>query len=323
MDKHKQSLLAQNNKLLASYANKLCKFLLHLCNTNELQPSKPITMNQKILVIGATGMIGQAVAKQLNQDGFDVIVLSRDREKAQKLFSKEYEIVQADVLQPETLSHVFQGIDGVYVSLPEKDAPAAIPNIIQNAREAGVKQIAYTSGCTVREENAWHPMIKGHHIAETMLRESGIPHTLLKLTMVMDMIPRFANQGKPFIIGKQNHGWSWIYTGDLAKMASGAFKKEEAKNRAFTVFGPDTCTITDAVDQYNELFFPDAKPAKPQPIWLARLIALFVGSQMRYAVKIFKYFETHSEEGDPSDTYKILGKPETGLKAFFAKQNKQ
>ncbi|MFW9929873.1 MAG: NAD-dependent epimerase/dehydratase family protein, partial [Candidatus Thorarchaeota archaeon] len=39
-------------------------------------------MKQKILVIGATGLVGNAVAKQLNSDGYNVVVMSRSRAKA-------------------------------------------------------------------------------------------------------------------------------------------------------------------------------------------------------------------------------------------------
>ena len=137
-------------------------------------------MKKRILVIGATGLFGSAVARQLNQDGYDVIVMSRNREKAEKFFSDEYEIIEADVLQEESIINSFYGIDGLYINLPERDVPAALPNIIKYAGESGVSHIAYTSGCTVTEENAWHPMINGHYNGEKLLVESGIPYTIFK-----------------------------------------------------------------------------------------------------------------------------------------------
>ena len=44
---------------------------------------------------------------------------------------------------------------------------------------------------------------------------------------------------------------------------------------------------------------------------------LFIGSKLRYAISIFKYFETHPEEGDPAEANDMLGKPQIGLKEFF------
>jgi len=160
-------------------------------------------------------------------------------------------------------------------------------------------------------------MIKGHYLAETAIEESGIPYTILKLTMLTDMIPRYANSGKPFIIGKQNHGWSWIYSGDIAKMASKAFQNEASFNKKLTIFGPEKLSITQAVDKFNKVFFPDVRPSKPKPFWLANLIALFVGETMKYGISVFKYFENHPEEGDPEVANELLGKAETDLKSYF------
>jgi uncharacterized protein YbjT (DUF2867 family) len=274
-------------------------------------------MKKKILVIGATGLIGKAVAKQLNNDGNHVIVMSRSKEKAKNLFTDDFELIEADVLKPETIKYTFNGVDGIYISLPEKDVPVAMPNILNYAKKSGVKKIVYTSGCTVRKENAWHPMIKGHFEGEKAIMESGIPYTILKLTMVMDMIPRYANNGKPFILGKQNHGWSWIHSADIALMASNTFKEEGANKQKLTVFGNEKCTIAEAVDMYNKVFNPSAKPAKPKPYWIANALALFVGEKLKYAISIFKYFENHPEEGNPTLTYQLLGKPGISINQFF------
>lgn len=274
-------------------------------------------MSKKVLVIGATGLIGQAVAHQLKADGFFVRVFSRSHEKAASIFDSGYEVAEGNVLDPDALPVPFKGMECLYISLPERDVPAALPNIVKIAKQEGIKHITYASGCTVKEENSWHPMIKGHFIGEKILSECGIPYTIFALTMVMDMIPRYANNGKPFIMGTQPHGWSWIYSGDLARMVSKAYTIEEAKNKRFTVFGPEKLTIPEAVDRFNSIFFPEAKPARPTPYWVMNLLALFIGNKLRYPISIFKYFEDHPEEGNPEETNKLLGKPETGLKEFF------
>jgi uncharacterized protein YbjT (DUF2867 family) len=272
---------------------------------------------KKILVIGATGLVGNAVANQLSNDGYHVIIMSRSREKAKSIFSDDFEIIEADVLNPESLKYSFQGVDGVYTSLPEKDVPAAMRNILKYARESNVKHIIHTSGCTVKKENAWHPMIRGHYEGERAIEASGIPFTFFKLTMIMEMIPRFSNNGKPFILGKKMHGWSWIHTSDIARMASAAFANEDAKNKKLTIWGKETSTIIQAVDRYNRELGLYKKPAKPRPYWMANLIALMAGEKMKYAISIFKYFDDHPQEGDPSEAYELLGEPQMRLERFF------
>ncbi len=277
-------------------------------------------MKKKILVIGATGLVGKAVADQLSRDAYDVIVMSRNREQAGKMFSGEFEILEADVLVPGSMKHIFHGVDGLFISLPEKIAPAAIPDILSLARGSGVRQVVYVSGCTVRQENAWHPMIRGHYEAEKAIEAGGIPYTILRLTMVMDMIPRYANGGKPFILGKQVHGWSWIHSSDIARMASAAFTREASRNRKFTLWGHEKDTIAGAVERYNKAMGFGERKVKPRPYWMAHLLALVAGKKLRYAISIFKYFEDHPEEGDPREAYAILGEPRMSLDAFFRQE---
>lgn len=275
-------------------------------------------MNKKVLVIGATGLIGQAIANQLKDDGYSVRVLSRNLGKAKGIFTEGFELFEGDVLQNDSLNDAFHGVQCVYVNLPEKDIPFAMKNIIEQAKVAGVEHIAHTSGCTVREENAWHPMIKAHLAGEQLVMKSGLPYSIFRLTMVMDMLPKYAHEGRPFIIGNQPHGWSWIYSGDLAKMVSKAFSNEKSRNKKFTIFGPDKVTIPEAVDRFNAEFYPEAKKAKPMPYWMANILALFIGKNFRFVISLFKYFATHPEEGDPTEAYKLLGKPEIGIEKFIA-----
>jgi len=274
-------------------------------------------MSKRILVIGATGMLGKAISRQLKEDGFHVRVLSRDFSKAQSLFGQDFEIFEGNVFQKETLESAMDQADGIYISLPEQNIAEAVNNILEEAKKAHIDHIGYTSGCTVRKDNAWHPMIRSHFDAENLITQSGLPYSIFRLTMVLDTLPRYANKGKPFIMGRQPHSWSWIYSADLARMVSKSFLVEKAKNRKFTIFGPDTYSIPEAVDLYNARFHPGAKKAKPTPYWATGILGLFLGAKFRYARSIFKYFEDHPEEGDPAEANDLLGKPQTGLNDFF------
>jgi len=276
-----------------------------------------MSMKKNIIVIGATGLVGRAVTEQLSRDGNNVILLSRDREKALKQFPQGYEIIEGDVLDPNSIKQSFNGVDGIFISLPETIVSEALPTIIQYSKTSSVKQIVYVSGCTVRKENAWHPMIKGHYEAEMALEQGGVSYTILKPTMIMDTIPQYAHNGKPFIIGQQPHAWSWIHTSDMARMASAAFSNEKAKNKRFTLWGSEKETFSGAIEKFNMASGLDAKPVKPKPYWMANLLALMVGQKLKYAIGIFRYFDDHPEEGDPTETYALLGKPQMDLQKFF------
>jgi nucleoside-diphosphate-sugar epimerase len=116
---------------------------------------------QKIAVIGATGLIGKPVVKQLANAGFDLTLISRDASKVKAAFPSlnNAKTVQADPSDPSALKKAFTGnasrnaradytgIDAV-VSLVGAPALTEQKAYIDAAVEAGVKRfIPSEFGC--------------------------------------------------------------------------------------------------------------------------------------------------------------------------------
>src|SRR5919197_1512807 len=72
--------------------------------------------SRTIVVCGATGRQGGAVARRLLADGWNVRALTRSPEKqpARALAELGAEVVQVDMADPATLDHAFEGADGVF-----------------------------------------------------------------------------------------------------------------------------------------------------------------------------------------------------------------
>src|SRR5579859_4596077 len=67
-----------------------------------------------ILVTGATGLSGSAVIREFARQGYPVRALVRSRAKAQALeLFPTVEIVEGDMLRPDTLAAALSGIDRV------------------------------------------------------------------------------------------------------------------------------------------------------------------------------------------------------------------
>ena len=79
--------------------------------------------SKTILVIGGTGMLGKPVAQQLKADGFNLRLLARNPEKAQKLLGAGYEIVKGDVDDSTSLR---AALTGRAVSPPVFDVMAVL-----------------------------------------------------------------------------------------------------------------------------------------------------------------------------------------------------
>lgn len=70
-------------------------------------------MKKKILVAGASGTVGREVVVELSKMGQDIIVLTRDKE--QRSFPAQVEIVEGDLSIPETMTRVFTNVSAVHL----------------------------------------------------------------------------------------------------------------------------------------------------------------------------------------------------------------
>lgn len=71
------------------------------------------TGSMKILITGATGKVGSRLAKRLAGGGHDVRALVRDSSRAAALLTNQIELVEGDLLSPDSLALAVQGMAAV------------------------------------------------------------------------------------------------------------------------------------------------------------------------------------------------------------------
>jgi dihydroflavonol-4-reductase len=115
------------------------------------------------LVTGATGKVGNAVARALHDRGDRVRVLARDVERARRVLPGDVEVLSGDVTEPESLRAAVDGCELVFnaMGIPEQWLPderafdrvnaRGTENVVRAAREAGVRRVVQTSTIDVFE----------------------------------------------------------------------------------------------------------------------------------------------------------------------------
>ena len=109
------------------------------------------------MVTGATGFVGAAVARVLLQEGWEVRALARKGSDRRNLQSIAAEVVEGDLADTTSLARALSGCEGLFHVAADYRLGAFDPqqlyktnvegtrNILDAARDAGVRRIVYTS----------------------------------------------------------------------------------------------------------------------------------------------------------------------------------
>ncbi|QDV41072.1 Quinone oxidoreductase 2 [Stieleria neptunia] len=131
---------------------------------------------KKIAVTAASGQLGSEIVKAaIDEVGAENVVgLARTPAKAESL---GVEIRPGDYASRRDLERSLQGIDAVLL-VSGMDAPdKRIPlhrNVIQAAKDAGVKRIVYTSIQGAEQHTAFSPVVQSNRQTEEDVRNSGL-----------------------------------------------------------------------------------------------------------------------------------------------------
>ena len=144
-----------------------------------------------ILVCGATGSQGGAVARRLLDGGFRVRALTRDPQKpeAQALADKGAEVVQGDMDDRSSIDRVLEGAYGVFSvqNFWETGYDREVrqgKTVADAAKAAGVDHLVYSSVGSAHRQTGI-PHFESKREIEEHVRRIGLPYTILRPVFFM------------------------------------------------------------------------------------------------------------------------------------------
>src|SRR5262245_32633263 len=157
-----------------------------------------------ILVTGATGQQGGAVATALLAKGQKVRVMSRTPEKASALAKAGAEVVKGNLTNPSDLHAVLRGVHGVFaMSTPfEAGMDAEVRQgvlLADAAKQAGVAHYVYTSVGSAHRHTGI-PHFESKWKVEQHIKKIGLPATILRPVFFMENFTTFAKPSPEGII---------------------------------------------------------------------------------------------------------------------------
>jgi uncharacterized protein YbjT (DUF2867 family) len=283
---------------------------------------------QKILFIGASGMLGKPVALELIRAGFPLTLLARDVEKLEKLFPK-IPVVKGDVFDIASLEAAMKDQEIVYLNLsvaptskssdmqPEREG---IKNVIEAAKKTGIKRIAYLSSLIKNYEGMngfkwWSFQIK--HAAVVAIKKSGLKYTIFYPSTFMECLDQQMLQGSRLMLAGKSEAPMWfIAAKDYGKQVAWALKKAGNENQEYAIQGLEPYTFDQAAKVFGENYKTPVKPMRA-PLTPLKFLGLF-NQRINYTYHICEALNKYPEKFESENTWNDLGKPAITLADYAA-----
>jgi uncharacterized protein YbjT (DUF2867 family) len=272
-----------------------------------------------ILVIGANGNVGRQVVEQLVKRGVDVRALVRDPAKGN--FPAGVDVVQGDLLNPDSLRGIFEGVSTMFLLnavVPDEFTQALIA--LNLAKEAGVERIVYLS---VIHSDVYVnvPHFAGKFGVERMIEHMGFSATVLRPAYFMDNDLTvkdviFGYGIYPMPIGDK--GLAMIDIRDIAEIAAiELIRRNEALAplplERINLVGPDTLTGTDVAAIWEQVLSRPIAYGGNDTSSFEQNLRNFMPSWMAYDMRLMsERFLTDGmipDQGDVEKLTSLLGRP--------------
>jgi uncharacterized protein YbjT (DUF2867 family) len=221
-----------------------------------------------ILVTGATGYVGGRLVPRLLEAGCRVRCLARDPARLQgRAWRPHVEVVQGDVLQPDSLAPAMRGVKVVYYlvhslggggDFSDRDLAAA-RNCATAARAAGVERLIYLGGLGDPQADL-SPHLRSRQETGAALREAGVPVTEFRAAVIVGSgslsfeLVRYLTERLPVMICPR-----WVFTRtqpiairNVLDYLVAALDVPESAGRVVEIGGRDILTYAEMMTGYAQ-----------------------------------------------------------------------
>jgi NAD(P)H dehydrogenase (quinone) len=278
-----------------------------------------MSIDDLILVTGATGKVGSSIANNLVKLGKKFRLLVRDPKKANDF--PEAEKVTGDYADVDSLDRAFRGVSSAFIVSGYAEPGQRAKwhrNAFQAAQRAGVRYLIYTSTLGASPASRF-PMSRDHYQSEQFLKETSVPHTILRDSFYSELAVQMFNK-EGVMKGPGGQGKvSWVGREEIAEAAAKLLASHKPLHGTFAMTGPSAFSLSETAALIGSLkrqaLNYEDEPVEAAKGWRSKLgvpaweVDTWIGSYEAIAAGEFETVDTALST--------ILGRPASDLESYL------
>lgn len=247
-----------------------------------------------LFITGSTGFIGRHLIKALMGKGYNLRCLVRTKEGADFCKAMGFQFHIGDITDKESIKGALEDVSMVahlVGIISEKGRQTfkevhlrGTENLLNESKKEGIKHFFFQSALGA-DPNSWAVYLKTKAIAEELVRESGIPFTIFRTSLVIGSEDGFTQKIKGIIsslspfIPIPGHGdtrFQPLYVEDWVRCFMKIIDNPEYRGKIYELGGPQHLTYKEMVTAIRDAM-GSAKPIIHIPPALVKVSASLLG----------------------------------------------
>ena len=282
---------------------------------------------EKVIILGATGNIGTAVIKNLQNKNVAVFAGVQSEKDFDKVSQFGATPIIVNFTDQESLNHALQGKDRVFLVTPLMQNPEAVTQMVINASKLNEIKHLVRSTASGADSNGHIQMARWAGASEDIIKASGLNYTIVRPYTFLQNFINFHSQTikqyKGFYLPTGNAKLSMLDINDLGEVVAIALTSGEHFEKTYELSGQ-----THSNEEFAEILskvvgtkisYIDVPEEKAKESMLSNQMPEWMVNAMMELNYITKQGWT---AGYSNDYKNITGKEYTSAEIFF-ENNKQ